>query len=185
MRLVERKEILDPEAYDAQRKAVQARVFEVMRPRRIHVGEVLTFLFENTDTMRFQIQEMVRVERIRGESEIRHEIDTYNDVLGGDGELGATLLIEIDDPEARDRLLPAWIELPRHIYVEVEGGERVYCTYDAGQVGEERLSSVQYLKFRTGDRAPVAVGADLPALTVEARLTDVQRAALAADLGLR
>ena len=69
--------------------------------RRVHVGRHLTFLFENHETIRYQVQEMTRAERMVKEADIRHEIDTYNELLGQGGDLGCTLLIEIDDPAER------------------------------------------------------------------------------------
>jgi hypothetical protein len=182
MRKVRREEILGLEAYDAARERIRRQVLTVKEPRRIHVGPELTFLFENADTMRYQIQEMARVERLYREEEIRHELDTYNEVLGGFGELGCTLLVEIDDPAGRDRKLREWVGLPEHLYAKLPDGRLVRPAYDRRQVGEGRLSSVQYLKFDVRGMAPVALGSDLPALTVEAALTPAQRAALEEDL---
>jgi hypothetical protein len=181
-RPIQRSEILDYETYTDRRDEERERILAVKAPRRIHVGDVLTFYFENTATMRYQVQEMMRAERIVKESAIQHEIDTYNNVLGGPGELGCSLFIEIEDPGARRQKLTQWLDLPRHVYVRLEDDTRVYAQYDSSQVGEERLSAVQYLKFDTQSRIPVAVGSDLPGLTVETRLTEAQRRALGDDL---
>jgi hypothetical protein len=143
---------------------------------------VLTLLFENTATTRYQIQEMIRAERMTGEAEIRHELETYNELLGGRGELGVSLLIELPEPEERDRKLREWLELPQHLYLLTEDGEKVRATFDPRQVGTDRLSSVQYLKFDVRGRTPVAAGCDLPQLRVETPLAPEQRDALAADL---
>ncbi len=143
---------------------------------------MLTFLFENTATIRYQVQEMLRAERITREGEIAHELETYNGLLGGPGELGVSLLIEVADPAERDRKLREWIDLPPHLYVKLEDGTQVWARFDPRQVGTDRLSSVQYLKFDVGGRVPVAVGSALPALAAETRLDAEQRAALAADL---
>ncbi|HTT69574.1 MAG TPA: DUF3501 family protein [Anaeromyxobacteraceae bacterium] len=182
MRKVAREEILDLKSYDEQRAALRPAVLEAKRVRRVHLGEALTFLFENAETVRYQILEMVRVERLYREEEIRHELDTYNELLGKPGELGCALLIEIEDVEERDRKLRAWLGLPDHLFLKLPDGRRVRPVYDRRQVGDERLSSVQYLKFDVGGVVPVAVGCDLPALALEADLTAEQRAALAADL---
>src|SRR5262249_19603110 len=93
--------------------------------RRVHVGEHLTLLFENRETVRYQIQEMMRTERLVKEAEIQHEIDTYNELLGGPGELGCTLLIELDDPELRREKLQEWWSLPEEIYLVLEDGAHV------------------------------------------------------------
>lgn len=185
MQPVQRESLLDYVTYEERREAIRREILVVKAARRVHVGGVLTFLFENAETVRYQVQEMMRAERIVKEADIRHELATYNELLGGPGELGATLLIEIDDPAERDRCLRAWLELPWHVYVEVPapgGAERVYARFDRRQIGEERLSSVHYLKFDTGGRVPFAVGVDLQGLEAHTRLSPEQAAALAADL---
>ena len=184
MRKVAREEILDLRAYDERRAQIRPAVLEVKRVRRVHVGP-LTVLFENRDTIRYQVQEMLRVERLYREEEIQHELETYNELLGGPGELGCTLLVEIEDPDERDRKLREWIALPDHLYVELPGGARVRAAYDQRQIGADRLSSVQYVRFDVGGVAPVAVGADHPALTSETPLSPEQRAALERDLSDR
>lgn len=182
MKPVSRSEIVDYQTYEDERAEFRQRVLEEKRPRRIHVGPNLTFLFENRTTVRYQVQEMMRTEQIVKEADILHELETYNELLGGDGELGCSLLIEIDDEKERAEKLRAWLDLPKHLYAVVEGGERARFTYDPRQVGEERLSSVQYLKLKTGGRVPVALGCDHPGYTVETTLTDEHKAALAKDL---
>ncbi len=182
MRPVRREELLDLAAYERSRGELRAAVLEAKRRRRVHVAGVLTFLFENTATMRYQVQEMIRAERIVREPEIRHELDTYNELLGGEGELGCSLLIELPDPAERDRRLREWIDLPAHLYAKLEDGTKVRARFDPRQVGSDRLSSVQYLKFDVKGRVPVAMGSDLPALSAETALDPEQRAALAADL---
>jgi hypothetical protein len=179
---VGRDEIVDYVTYEDERDAFRERVLEVKRRRRIHVGDYCTFLFENPTTVRYQVQEMMRTERIVRERDVQHELDTYNALLGDEGELGCTLLIEIDDRAERDVKLREWLALPEHLYVRLEDGTLVRPRVDAGQRDDERLSSVQYLKFPVGGRVPVAVGIDLPAIAAETRLSDEQRAALAADL---
>ena len=182
MRPVRREEILPLDAYERARAEIRPAILEAKRPRRIHVGEHLTLLFENTATVRYQIQEMVKAERMTREEDIRHELETYNELLGGKGELGATLLIEITEPADRDAKLRAWLGLPAHLFLKLEDGTKVRPTFDPRQVGEERLSSVQYLKFDVRGRVPVAAGSDLPALPLEAPLSPEQREALRQDL---
>jgi len=182
MKPVSRNEILDYQTYEDARAAYRQSVLALKEPRRVHVGPHFTFLFENHETVRYQIQEMMRVERIVREADIQHEIATYNDLLGGVGQLGCTLLIEIDDERERAVKLAAWRELPRHLYARLEGGEKVRPEFDPRQVGDKRLSSVQYLKFDTGGRVPVALGSDLPGAEHETTLGAAQRRALEADL---
>jgi hypothetical protein len=181
---VERSEIVDYQTYAELRPEIRAAVMKEKEHRRIHVGPHLTFLFETHATMRYQVQEMMRAEQIVKEADILHEIETYNEVLGGPGELGCTLLVEIDDPEDRAVKLVEWLDLPKHLYAKLADGTKVRPTYDERQVGEERVSSVQYLKFPVGERAPVAIGCDhaAPELSHEVELTADQVAALQKDL---
>jgi len=183
MRPVKSEELLDLDTYERARGEIRAAVLEAKRRRRVHVAGVLTFLFENTATIRYQIQEMIRAERMTREADIRHELETYNELLGGPGELGVSLLIEIPAPDERDRRLREWLALPEHLYVEGADGRRIRAKYDPRQVGTDRLSSVQYLRFDVGGAVPVAVGCDLPGITGESPLSDEQHDALAADLG--
>ena len=182
MRPVERREIVDFESYRDERPQYRARVMELKSSRRVHVGEHLTFLFENRETIRYQVQEMLLAERIVRESDIQHELQTYNELLGGPGELGATLLIEIDDPVDRAGKLRRWTELPGTLYARLEDGTRVRPEFDPRQIDDGKLSSVHYVKFRLGGRVPVAVGCELPEIVAETLLDDEQRRALAEDL---
>jgi hypothetical protein len=181
VRRVRREELMDLATYERSRGEIRATMLEVKRLRRVHAGP-LTFLFENTATVRYQVQEMVRAERMTREEDIRHELDTYNELLGGAGELGVSLLIELPDATERDEKLRRWLGLPAHLYLRLEDGTLVRPRYDARQVGTDRLSSVQYLAFDVKGEVPVAAGSDLADLKVEAVLGQEQRDALAADL---
>ena len=183
MKPVERSEILDHVTYSERREALRPVALAAKAARRVVLERgTLTFLFENRDTVRYQVQEMMRAEQIVREADVLHELHTYNELLGGPGELGCTLLIGIDDPAERAQKLAQWLALPQHVYAELPDGTRVHATFDPRQVGDERLSSVQYLKLPVGGRAPVAIGVDLPGLEARQVLTDEQRRTLAEDL---
>jgi hypothetical protein len=182
MRKVQRSEIIDYQTYEEVRPRFQKEVFAAKASRRIHVGECFTFLFENSLTIRYQVQEMMRVEKIVREKDILHELETYNGLLGEEGEVGCSLLIEIDDPVERSARLREWLRLPEHIYALTVGGEKIRPRFDPSQIGEDRLSSVQYLRFPLRGEAPAAIGIDLPDLELQTRLTEDQRAALKEDL---
>jgi hypothetical protein len=183
MKPVQRHEILDYVTYGEQREAIRAHALEEKRVRRILVGEPFAFLFENHETVRYQILEMVRCEQIVKEADIVHELETYNELLGQRGSLCATLLIGVHETERAEKLC-AWRGLLEHVYAKLEDGSRIAPKWDPRQVGETRLSSVQYLTFDLHGRPPVALGIDWPAqgLVLETVLTDEQRAALQADL---
>ena len=182
MKRVERTDILSNAEYERQRDAIRARTMATKAERRVHLGEHLTFLFENADTVRYQVQEMLRLEKRTDEESVRHELETYNELLGEDGELGCTLLIEIEDALQRDIVLRKWRALPAHLYLRLADGSQARARFDERQVGDDKLSSVQFLKFRCGRSAPAAIGVDLPAMELEVALTEAQRRALASDL---
>ena len=182
MRKVARGEIPSLAEYARARDEVRRSVLRAKELRRVHLGSYLTFLFENQETVRYQVLEMLRVEGRTEEEAVRHELDTYNELLGGAGELGCTLLIEIDDALQRDVVLRKWIDLPRHLYVVTSAGARAHARFDERQIGRGRLSSVQYLKFAVGSEAPRALGMDLPGLELEVELAPETRAALGQDL---
>ena len=182
MKRVTRQEILDYVTYEEQRDKIRKKIMKIKELRRINMGGVLSFLFENTDTVRYQIQEMIRVERIVKETDILHEIKTYNELLGDSGELGCTLLIEIDDPDEREEKLTQWLELPKHLYLSLEDETRIMASLDERQIGDARLSSVQYIKFNTGGKTPIAIGSDLTLLKAETTFTNDQKKALSEDL---
>lgn len=184
MRPVQREEILDYVTYSERRDEIRRAVLAAKDLRRVSVGRYLTFLFENRDTVRYQVQEMIRAERIVKEADIRRELDTYNELLGGPGGFGVTLLVEIDEREERARLLPRWFQLPERIFLELEDGTRVAPRIDERQRDERRLSAVQFLQFDTEGRVPVALGVDWPeeGLVERTLLDPSQRAALALDL---
>ncbi len=182
MKRVLREEILDYVTYGERRTELRADAMAAQGLRRANVGGVLTFLFENHETIRYQVHEMVRAERIVKESDIRHELDTYNELIGQGGDIGCTLLVELDDPLERAEKLVRWIDLPERLYARLADGRLVRAAIDERQRTEGKLSTVQYLKFPVGGAVPVAVGCDHPELRGETLLAQATQAALAGDL---
>jgi Protein of unknown function (DUF3501) len=180
-RLIERSDIVDYQTYEDTRDATREHIFAVKEPRRIHLGDNLTFLFENRETLVYQVQEIMRAEKIAREAAIVEEIEGYNRMLGATGELGCAMLIEIPDAADRKPLLEEWLGLQERVYLRLEDGSKTYASFDPMQVGDDRISAVQYLRFSC-PADPVAIGTDFPALTAEVELTAEQKAALAADL---
>src|SRR5262249_40075629 len=155
-------EILDIAQYEKARDEIRRRVIELKKNRRLPVGPMVTFVFENHDTMLFQIQEMIRAERIVNHDAIQHEIDTYNQLLPEENELAATMLIELPDAaRIREEITKfnGWNtrEAPQ---VRI-GYERLSGVFDAGKSDDRRISAVQYVRFRFNDsqREAFATGA--------------------------
>ena len=184
MRRVERAELMDYVTWTEQRPALRPDFLRAKEQRRIGLGSCLTFLFENHETVRYQVLEMMRVERIVREQDIRHELDTYNELLGQAGGLGCTLLIGIDDEGERDACLRRWIDLLPTLHAVMADGRKVPAQWDQRQVGTDRLSAVQYLQFPVGGEVPIGLSCshEDERLHGEVELTAQQREALGSDL---
>ena len=187
MRPIEVSEIKHIADYELMRPQWRPQMMALKDRRRIRVGDHLTFLFENRDTVRYQIQEMMRIERLQNPREIAHEVETYNDLIPGPGQLSASLLIEYETPAERDVWLRALLGLERHIWIET-AGQRAPAMFDDRQISTDRLSSVQYIKFQL---TPAQVEAfpreagiviDHPKYLAEVALKPSQLQELAADL---
>jgi len=189
MKPVSRSEILDLGAYEQIRERFRARVIEEKKVRRVPLGPNMTVLFENHDSALFQIQEMLRTERITAEKAVQHEIDTYNELVPGDAELSATLFVEYDDRTEREAMLEKLAGLEDKFYVAVEG-ERFAVIPDARNDRRDRTTAVHYVKFPLSPaavnairaRGRVHIGVSHPAYLVEVELAPSVVAALAEDL---
>lgn len=143
-----RSEILNIAEYEKARPEFRRHVIALKEHRRVGVGPYFTFLFENHDTVRYQIQEMMRVERIVDERAIEHEIETYNALVPAPGSLSATLLLEYEDRDLRAAALPGLLGVEKHVWLECGDLGRVPGDFDPHQIGDERVSSVQYVQFK-------------------------------------
>jgi hypothetical protein len=156
MQRVTRSEIKDLVEYEKARDTMRAEVIALKRNRRVSVGDNLTFLFENRATVVFQIQEMVRTERIVDEGKLQDEIDAYNALLPDAGELSATLFIEIPGisslpPDAARAAVNRFQGIDRGVVFLEVGGERIPARFEGGHSKEEKLAAVQYLRFAIPD----------------------------------
>jgi len=190
MRKLTVDDIVDQRAYERERDAFRARIIAMKKLRRIPLGELVTIVFENTDTMRFQVQEMARAERMLRDEQIEHEVETYNELIPDPGELSGTLFIEITDSDELRVWLPKLVGIQRSVAIDV-AGERVI----AGEVDEARLTredeittTVHYLRFRftAAQQAAFAAGpvrllVDHPDYQAVVELNPEQRLELAAD----
>jgi hypothetical protein len=190
------KDVKNIADYEKVRDDMRARIIELKKRRRVHAGPNLTFLFENRDTVLFQIQEMMRTERIVEEAKIQDEIDAYRPLLPQAGELSATLFIEIPDlvrmSQEQVRLTVNRFQgLDRQGVALVVGGTRVPARFEGGHSKEEKMAAVHYLRFplSTAARAALAdpaaqvlIEVDHPGYKAVARIPDDVRQELLADL---
>ncbi len=135
--------------YEKVRDRFREGIIEYKKRRRINVGNKISLLFENRETVLFQIQEMIRAERIVADEKIQEEIDVYNELLPGPGQLSATLLIEIQDQdhlkEEIDRFFG--IDEDERVYVQIGAGHRVVGGFESGHSKEDKISAVHFVRF--------------------------------------
>ncbi|MGH8013370.1 MAG: DUF3501 family protein [Candidatus Binataceae bacterium] len=191
MKPVTLKEILTLQQYDVLRPRLRP-LFMVEKDRhRLAVGEHVTLLFENARTVWYQVQEMMRTERMTSEGAIRHEIDTYNELLPLPGELSATVLLEFAREE-RDKALRALVGIEQQVFIRIDQ-RREPARFDPRQMSAERVSSVQFARFPLGgldpyeflemaNREKVAIEITHPSLSAKGLITGTLAQALAQDL---
>jgi len=185
-------DIVDLRAYERGREAFRAHVIALKKTRRVSVGPHVTLVFENRDTIRFQIQEMARAERILTDEGIRTELDIYNPLIPEPGTLSATLFLELtSDAELRE-WLPKLVGIERSIVLRF-GGHEVRCRpeeeHAAQLTREEITASVHYVRFELTDdevatwgSGPVELAVDHPDYRHAVTLSDETCAELGADL---
>ncbi|KRT72378.1 MAG: hypothetical protein XU13_C0025G0006 [Candidatus Rokubacteria bacterium CSP1-6] len=151
MKKLELSDVKNIYEYEKVREEMCRRIIDLKRRRRVQVGKYLCFVFENRETALFQIQEMCRVERIVDEAKIREEVEVYNDLIPGENELSATLLIEIEDraeiQPVLDRLMG--IDAGEHVWIQVGKDYAIPAKFEPGHSDADRgkLSAVHFIRF--------------------------------------
>jgi hypothetical protein len=194
MAQISRDSLLTLEAYAKQRGDFRARVIAHKKNRTVRLGEYVTLIFEDELTIRYQIQEMLRIEKTFEEAGIQDELDAYNPLIPDGTNLKATMMIEYEDAVVRKSELARLKGVEDRVYVQVDGQPKVYAIADEDleRENEEKTSSVHFLRFefeppaiaaiRQG--AAIAMGIDHPNYAV--RLDEVApqvQSALARDFG--
>ena len=190
--MIRRDSLLSLEAYAKDRSQFRAKVMEHKKRRTVPLGPHVTLQFEDELTIRYQVQEMLRIERIFEADGIRGELEAYNPLIPDGGNWKATMLIEYPDPEERRRMLGKLKGVERDTWVQVAGCAPVQAIADEDleRENEDKTSSVHFLRFeldaamrealRRG--AAVKVGVEHPHYRAAVELTPEQRGALASDL---
>lgn len=156
MRPLRRFEIVPLDRYAPLRDAYRERVIAHKRTRRVSLGELATLLFEDRETLRFQVQEMLWVERVSEPAKVQAELDVYNELMPGEAELSATLFLEITEASEIRPTLERLVGLDRALLLvlgESPAETRIPARFDDRQHEAGRISAVQYLRF------PLAAGA--------------------------
>jgi hypothetical protein len=189
---IARDSLLSLEAYAKARGEFRARVLEHKKPRTVHLGDHVTLIFEDELTIRYQIQEMLRIEKVFEEAGIQEELDAYNPLVPDGTNFKATMLIEYENPDDRAVALGRLVGIERRIWVEVDGEPRVYAIADEDlpRETETKTAAVHFLRFEltTGmvgalrKGAGLGIGVDHPQYEAQISAESATRAALMADL---
>ncbi len=173
---------LDLGAYAEQRAEVRARAIELKKVRRMHLGDIVTLVFENRDTIRFQVQEMLFAERITEPDAIQVELDTYNPLLPDSHALSATLFLEIPDMATLKEELPRLVGIEQALRLTV-GHETVAAVGEEGRSREDYTSTVHYLRFPLTDAQRDAFrDPEVPAVLVVDHANYAEAAPIPADV---
>ena len=190
---ITRDSLFTLEAYARERKEFRARVLAHKKPRSVPLGGHVTLLFEDELTVRYQIQEMLRIEKTFEDTGIQDELDAYNPLVPDGSNFKATMLIEYEDPAERQRALGRLRGIEDRVWIEVEGCGRVFAIADEDLPREnaEKTSAVHFVRFELTPEmvaalkygVALAIGIDHPAYTVVIpAVADGTRQALVADL---
>jgi hypothetical protein len=186
-------DIADLRAYEREREAFRDHVIALKRKRRVGIGPIVTVVFENRDTVRFQIQEMARAERMLTDEAIQIELDVYNPLVPEPGQLAMTLFIELTDKDGLMDWLPKLVGIERSLELRLHDGTVVTCTpesaHEAQLTREEITASVHYVYFELTpeqvevfDTGPVVLAVHHPNYDEATDLSDDTRKELLADL---
>jgi Protein of unknown function (DUF3501) len=155
-------DVLDLRAYERVRDDYRARIIELKRDRRVPLGPIMTLVFESFDTVRFQVQEMARVEKIISDEAVQVELDIYNRLLPGVGELSATLFIELTSESELREWLPRLVGIERAIGIIVDGdvvASEPEAEHAAALTRDTVTPAVHYLRFRFSEAQVAAFAA--------------------------
>ncbi|OUV04370.1 MAG: hypothetical protein CBC40_05090 [bacterium TMED80] len=146
--LIQKSDLLNIIDYEKQRDTYRSELIDYKKNRRFKLGPNILITFENSKTMKFQIQEMMRAERMVHDSQIEEELNVYNPLIPSGDELSATLFIEITDPEKIRPVLDSFIGLTEgvNVFFEIDG-EKVAAEFEEGREKEDNISSVHYIRF--------------------------------------
>lgn len=135
--------------YEKIRDRFRQQIIDLKKVRRIEVGDKIAIVFENRETLTFQIQEMMRAERIVHDDKVQDEIDTYNELIPGENELSGTLFIQLrESNKIREELL-AFLGLDKEmVQLEIDSQVPIVAKFEEGHSEEDRISSVHYIRFK-------------------------------------
>lgn len=190
---LKREDLLTLEAYARQRDAIRRQVIEYKKNRAVHLDQYITLVFEDSLTVRYQVQEILRVERIFEDDRINEELESYNPLIPDGCNLKATMLIQYDDAEPRKQALEELAGVEHKVWLEVVGVARVFAIADEDldRSTPSKTAAVHFLRFeltapmisQLHAGAGLSFGIDFPARQCAVTVTSPIREALVKDLG--
>ncbi|WP_447974594.1 DUF3501 family protein [Nitrospira sp. Kam-Ns4a] len=193
MKPLTQDDLLPYAEYERVRDGFRREIIALKRRRRLAIGDRVTLVFENRATVRFQVLEMIRTERIFDPAKVQEELDVYNALLPGAGELSATLFIEITEQARIKEELDAFQGIDQTGTVALRAGpETVFAEFEGGRSKEDKLSAVHFVRFRPSEtfvkalatrESPVVALVQHPRYQAESPVPDAIRGQWLADLG--
>jgi hypothetical protein len=186
-------DIQDFRAYERERDEFRRQIIELKRSRRVQLGPIMTVVFENTDTMRWQVQEMARAERMLRDEQIAHEVETYNQIIPDENQLSATLMLELTSELALREWLPTLVGVEHNVVIVLPDGTSVRGVPsdedEARLTRADTTAAVHFLKFSFSTEeiemfasGPVHIVVDHPEYDQDVVLNEEQHTQLVADL---
>jgi len=148
MKKIELSDLKNILEYEKVRNVFRNRIILMKKERRLRLGDRITLTFENRYTVTFQIEEMMRIERIVEEEKINSEIEAYNELIPADNELSATLFVEVDEQDQIKPVLDSLVGLNNDsVFLQI-GERKIPAVFEEGHATDDRISAVQYIKFK-------------------------------------
>ena len=189
--MLERQNLLTLEEYAEKRSSIRQETIQVKKLREVHLGSHIRMIFENKQTVQYQIQEMLRIEKIFESSEIQDELDVYNALVPNGSNLKATMMIEYPDVAERVEALSRLIGVEKSIYFQVDGHDKVFpiCNEDLERETDVKTSAVHFMRFEFNQNmiadfvsgSDVKVGSAHPNYDYETSLDSQSQEALSED----
>lgn len=185
-------DLMSLEEYHKARSEFRARALEHKRPRQVPIGDIVTLYFEDRLTIQYQVQEMLRIERVFETEAIEDELSAYNPLIPDGSNFKATFMIEIEDVDERRRRLAELVGIEDRLYAQVDGHDRSYAITDEDleRKTEDKTSSVHFARFELDAAMKAALsggaglrfGIDHPQYSYETEVGEETRQSLLGDL---
>ncbi len=191
MKKIEISDLKNILEYEKVRNNFRSKIIAMKKERRLKVGDRIALTFENRHTVAFQIEEMMRIERMVDDAKINAEIEAYNELIPGENELSATLFVEVDEQDQIKPVLDSLVGLNKDsVFLQV-GEKKIPAVFEEGHATDNRISAVQYIKFKLSPAdveafgkltTPIRIVTDHPNYSAMADFPEEMRKSLLNDI---